>query len=87
MAFSRYHTIIVRTPLPPLKLNTRTQAGLVQGVKDFMRKHVKDHENAASSHIGHEQMSSAGDGRKVFVLFEDGSLEVPVNEGMYIGVS
>ena len=52
-----------------------------------MRKHVKDQENAASSHIGHDQMSSAGDGRKVFVLFEDGSLEVPVNEGMYIGVS
>ena len=59
----------------------------MQGVKDFMRKHVKDQENAASSHIGHDQMSSAGDGRKVFVLFEDGSLEVPVNEGMYIGVS
>ena len=59
----------------------------MQGVKDFMRRHVKDQENAASSNIIHEQRSGAGDGRKVFVLFEDGSLEVPVNEGMYIGVS
>ena len=64
---------------------------LTSELQDFMRRELTEREAAhrigsASKNSDHHTSTSAGDNCKLFVLFQDETLEVPITEGVHLYV-